>query len=163
MIRNPRFHCGRHAQAPVTTPEVVPGVPEDYRSPVVLPLLTESVGESREPAKTHPCAEISLVHLLGPLAHRAVRVRPRAHHQPKMFISPLLASLYENPPAVFHTPADYAGIERAGALACRTPCYRSSPGSPAATLGDGQRHVFGSDLAEWPAIGLSNTVCMGAS
>ena len=88
---------------------------------------------------------------------------PRAHHHQKIFISPLLATLYENPPGIFHTHASYSDIERAGALACRTPCYRSSPGSPAATLGDGQRHVFGSDLAEWPAIGLSNTVCMGAS
>src|SRR6266852_5483989 len=42
------------------------------------------------------------------------------------------------------------------ALACRTPAP-DVPGSPAATLGEGQRQGSAIDLELWPATGLPNT------
>ena len=59
MIRNSRFHRGRDAQTLVNPAEVVIRLPECHGDPVVLPLLTEAVGQSREATAPHADAEVA--------------------------------------------------------------------------------------------------------
>src|SRR5258708_1202319 len=73
---------------------------------------------------------------------------------------PILAIVYRLPTRLVCTPSSYSDNERAGALACRTPCHRRTR-EPAATLGEGQRQGSAVDPKLWPATGLSNTGAHG--
>ena len=70
---------------------------------------------------------------------------------------------YSHATSVIYPSSSYSGIERAGALACRTPCYRYYPEAleqPWVTVSDKSSAV---DIPrQWSATGLANTVCMGA-
>jgi hypothetical protein len=76
----------------------------------------------------------------------AVRLKkPVTAPQNNLYLLPLpwfdaIAHLSESPP--YYHPSDKLESKEQGSR-LPDPCHRSLPGSPAATLGNGQRQVFG--------------------
>ena len=90
--------------------------------------------------------------------HPQKRSHPADHH-PKIFIFRFPTTLYPHPARSFPHPP-FILESKCRALACRTPAT-DVPGSPAATLGEGQRQGSAIDPKLWPAIGLTNTGAHG--